>query len=192
MKKRLTDKNTLQLVYGNCSFCENCKISEKDTESGFACKMTTMHSKLYHIENYIDKYCKVINNGISLIQTDNIETIKKAMSLYYLYSVCKVNDKEGFMNLDKFVSDTVCRNYIIDISGIDFHARDIKEILNSTTKIYSNNRGILIFITDNIDNLPKTLMYICNTVIINDKDKYKIIKSPIYENGDIKTINELF
>lgn len=192
MKKRLTDKNTLPLVYGNCSFCENCKISEKDTESGFACKMTTMYSKLYHIENYIDKYCKVINNGISLIQTDNIETIKKEMSLYYLYSVCKVNDKEGFMNLDKFVSDTVCRNHIIDISGIDFHARDIKEILNSTTKIYSNNRGILIFITDNIDNLPKTLMYICNTVIINDKDKYKIIKSPIYENGDIKTINELF
>lgn len=192
MKKRLTDKNTLPLVYGNCSFCENCKISEKDTESGFACKMTTMYSKLYHIENYIDKYCKVINNGISLIQTDNIETIKKEMSLYYLYSVCKVNDKEGFMNLDKFVSDTVCRNHIIDISGIDFHARDIKEILNSTTKIYSNNRGILIFITDNIDNLPKTLMHICDTVIINDKDKYKIIKSPIYENGDIKTINELF
>lgn len=192
MKKRLTDKNTLPLVYGNCSFCENCKISEKDTESGFACKITTMYSKLYHIENYIDKYCKVINNGVSLIQTDNIETIKKEMSLYYLYSVCKVNDKEGFMNLDKFVSDTVCRNHIIDISGIDFHARDIKGILNSTTKIYSNNRGILIFITDNIDNLPKTLMYICNTVIINDKDKYKIIKSPIYENGDIKTINELF
>ena len=49
--KRLTDETKL-CTYGNCTFCENCKISNNDTESGYACKMTTMYSKLQCIENY--------------------------------------------------------------------------------------------------------------------------------------------